>query len=402
MASVLKTDCLPAVSLMVVQSSKTEGQAELTNNSSFDGISRDELMRMIFMLMSLVGQNMSVIQKSYAQSQLDQEQVAQNEATATTAQTKQYLDNLAAYDAQQDEAQKWGVFGQVMKIVGAVVGIIAGVLLSEVGVGTIILAAVIAFTATPLFDKAVSALGNAIGQAIGNSTWGNIIAQALIVVVLTVATCGAEGLSAGLAGAAKTAGDDAVQEAVSFAPRFNYASVGVLTQTLLSTNLVGELVTQMVEAFPGDENAKKIAETILTVALDIVLMVASCKIASNAASSTGNLVAKLGQYSGDAVQFGIYARRALTTLLGTTQSATALAQGSQGYFQLQEGTIKEGLAPVQARMTFGQSFFQTLTQLASLAQQLYKSVMESDRILFSTNFSSDWSACVAAQNQYQG
>jgi hypothetical protein len=418
----------PAVSLLLV---KPSNQAQ---NSTIDttDMSRNQLMQMIYTLMLLVGKNMSLVQTTYAQSQLNQETIVQRQAQATQTQTTKYMSSLQELQQKEAEAKKWELFGTVMKWVGVAAGLLVGALLCETPVGFFILAAVIAYTASPLFDMTTKALGGAIGKAIGNSTWGNIIAQVIILVTLTVLTCGAEGLSTGLSKLATTAGEDAAESATQaaaqtakevaeqvtqeisedaaqaskvaegssnkvaakdFKPRWTFASASVFTQTVMSSNISGELITQLIEAIPGNEKAKKMAETILTVVFDLLITLASFKFAASA----GNLLEQASKLTSNPALL----RGGIAAFTGATQITTAAAEGGQGYNQYQQSQIQQEMAPLQANMQFGQGFFQILTQLANLAQQIYKSLMDSNKILFTTNFAADWQACVSAQ-QYQG
>lgn len=439
MSPVTKTEAMPAVSLTLVKpASPTHSSVNVSNG--LDDTSRAQLMLLIYNLMIVVGENMSSIQNSYAQNQLDQAKIAQNQADGTEKETQQYLSKLSNLEEKRAEAKKWGVFGTIMKWIGVAIGLLVGALLCETPLGFIVLAAVIGFTASPLFDTAVSALGNAIGKAIGNTTWGSILAQAIILVVITVATCGAEGLSTGLTKLMTTAGEDAaevgtqttvqvakqiaeeVEEEVTeeassqlsqtseqaseqtaskvsakdFKPRWSYASAGVFTQTLLSTNLISNLALAIVDSVPGAKKNElvQIITQILALILELAVAFASFK----GVSGEGvNLMQKLAQVTDSP----ILTRVAAGSIVGTTQVVNGIAVGGQSWYTYEQGQIQGELAPIQGSLMFGESFFQILTQLASAAQQAYKSLMHSNTILFNTNFSSDWQACVRAQ-QYQG
>jgi hypothetical protein len=302
-------------------------------------------MHMIYMLMLLVGANTSLIQNSFADNQLEMAQVAQNASNATHTATTQYLAKLDAYNAQL-AASKPGLFGEIAKWVTAAVGIVLGAALAETAVGFAIIAAVIAFTQSPFFDKTVSLLGGAIGNMIGDSAAGKVIAQAMIVMIAVALTKGCD----------------------------TYTTATVFTQTLLASNLVGEAA----QAAFGDT----LFAQILSLTCSIAIMLASFKCASGS-----NAMSALS--TGAQVGVGLFA--------GAAQLANAGAEGESSYHTYEAGEALSGLAPLQASVMEGQGLSQVLNQITNLSQQSYKSIMESNRILFDTDFASDWKSCVDAQ-----
>jgi hypothetical protein len=402
MSPVTKLEDLPETTLAltkILQNPSTQGDPS--------HLSREELMQMIYALLFLVGENMSSIQNSFAKNQLDLSKIAGQQADVSQIQTNEFVQKMQQYEEAQKEAAKWGVLGTVFKWIGVALGTILGALLCETPVGFGILAGVIALTASPLFGKTVDALGAAIGKTCGGE-WGKIIAEAILLVAVTVVSCGAEGLSTGVSKVISSATEDVIEDGAQegvqmarreaevgigdFAPKWSSATSSAFTQTLASSNLIGDFLTQIMQYGPGDKKAKQDAAMVLSLIFNALLSVAACKM-----STTGgaNLLEKLSGLLKDPALL----RKGLTTMTGLSQIGTSAGGVGNGYYTYEQGQVQEGLAPIQAGMLYSQEFFQILNRITSLCQEVCKSLMDSNKILFETDFSADFAACVNAQQQ---
>ncbi len=390
-------------------------------NTDQDQVSRAAMMQMIYQLMLLIGENISKIQKSNAESQLDQSEIAQHQAEITQESTQDYLKKTDKLQKEQEQSKKWNAFSNVMKWIGVAVAALVGSLLIETGVGLALLATAIALTAIPvsngktLFDMGTDALAGELEKTGLDSTWSKILAQVILIVAITVVSCGAEGISAGAAKVAASASEETAKVAIGevgdqlgtegaqqigqdadrvsfkdFLPVRTAATTQMFMQTLFSSGLMQELVFQI----PGmDKNP--VASAIVMVLLQIIMIAAAYKMTPGIGGTT--LFSKMASVIGNPTKL----RLALGTFIFSTQVTTEVANGGQSYNTYEQGKTNADLAPSQTRLMFGEGFLQIMTQLSTLAQKMYNETMNANEVIFKADFSSDMSACVAAQ-QYQG
>ena len=373
----------PAVSLLLVKDKKQDISLTKANNDT----SRGGVQALIYNLMLLVGENMSKIQKAYAQNQLDQGVIAQNQAKTTQAQTKDFLAQLQKQEAAQAEAAKWATAGEWLKYIGLAFALIISALTAGTVGGFLLVAIPAAIMASPLGDKAISALGDKIATSFSNSeagkTWGKVIAQALVLVMIVVVSAGTE-LGAAASKTASTVEEEAAEAATFSATKMNFV------QALVSTNLLGSLASQLVEAIPGDKDKKQTAEMALSIIINLVVMVSSFAFASDAADEGSSLMSRICKAFKADNTIGF--ERGASAFTATLTVSQGVGTGGSGYYTMQQGNILAALAPLQAELAFGESFFHILDQQTNQAQRTCQSLMEGNRILFETNFAADWAA----------
>lgn len=429
--------------------------------------SMEETMQLIYALLILVGENMSAIQNTKAENQLDMAKAAQNSSEQAQKNSDQTIQNLDKYEEEKAAAHKWGIIGIVIKAITAVLGVVIGALLSESAIGLTIIAATIAFTASPLFDKTVQALSAFMPQA---------VAQFLTIVIVTVLSAGAEAGAAALSGGVESAVEaggetgvedgiqtglkDGVQEGVDTAANTTAETVtqtlseqaadettmqisneteeqtvnvikkeaekvtetqvenqivkeleGVagnettsgtskltqfiskvksllrtysgtytaFTQTFLSSGLIQEGIS----AIPGgSKQAKEIAGAVLTVILGLAVSL------GGAAAGSGNSEALISSTVVKSITKNL---TSLTAVVGAT------GRGYQGHYIYEQGNTQKDLAPIQGNAQFERSWFSLLNQISSDNNQTFQSLIASNNILFKTDFSEAWAACVEAQ-----
>lgn len=387
------------------------------------GTSYQQAMAITYQMLMAIAIDMGVIGKGFNQIQSDQATVSKSQADTTSESTKKYLQQV--YDASHESF--WSKFADAFKWIGLAVAAIVGALLCETPAGFAMLALVIGLTASGLLNKGLALLGGAIGDLIGNKTAGNIIAQVLGIVVITVATCGAESaFSIAMATRAATqaadtaatqiavkVGEEVAEEVVattsetvvqnassltetasdaatsaqkSFGDYFKaslkgYSTRTVFVNTLCSSNLIGELVQQMIEHIPGNSAAKQIAESILTAVATIAVAIASFQGMSGNASFMSrftDMVPKL--------RTGIFAFQGATSVIGDTATA---GNSWENYLSAE---IQKGEAPLKAEMDRSQGIAQVFNSLSKETQQVMEAMIKSFQPLFSINFGAGWQA----------
>src|SRR5579872_2321035 len=171
-------------------------------------VSYQQMLQSIFELEGSISLNEGQLAENSNKTQMSQAQVEQEQVQISHQQYQSEIAQLQKLQNQEGTAQKWSTFGDIMKWVGVGVAACVGALLCETPAGFAILAGVIALTASGVLNKGISALGNALGNAMGGSTgdhtWGNIIAQVIVIAALTIVTAGAEGVYVGLTKAASS------------------------------------------------------------------------------------------------------------------------------------------------------------------------------------------------------
>jgi hypothetical protein len=429
MSPVIKFEDLPAVSLLL---GNNEGSAALTlTKDSGDQTSRAALMQLIYELLLLVGENVSEVQTANAQTQLIGATIAEKQANAAQVSEQELTKELDKQQTEQAKAQEWGTFGTVMKWVGVGLSLVIGALLCETPIGFAILAATIAFTASPLFNDAVSGLATEIGKIPGISPEvANILAEVVVIVVVTAASFGAEAATVGIKGgislvedgsqlAVKAAqeeseevGETAAEEvsegsqtaSKSDATATNSANetsaktqtyrtaatTNAFLQTLLSSNVLPNAISEI----PGVKKYPWLV-ALLSIVAELAAALAAYKITpfSGEISVLGRL-SSLTKLSQDSLKVTI------ATITGLTSTVSNSATIGQGYNELKQSDINKKIAPIQSQLIFQEGFTQIMMQLTSIAQQAYKQSMVADQEIFKIDFSSDMRGCVAAQ-QYQ-
>lgn len=366
-------DHSPAVSLLLVKDSC----------SSKKNVSREDLQQMIYALMLLVGENMSKITNAYAKNQIDQGVIAKDHADDVQKQTVEYCDKLKQQLADQE---KWSWIGMFMKVLGPIVAAIAGLVTCGTG-GAIMIALTAGLMASPIGEKAIASLADALAKntEIGKA-WGKVVAEVIVIVLVTALTAGTETLEAGLS--------ETTDTVIATSAKWASTKINFL-QSLMSTNFVGDFTTQCIELIPGDTTAKKQAETWLPVVIDVVIMFASLKLVNG---STGeNAVTQFGKL------FGKDGALAEFLLQKVTQGGDlALAAGGMalGGHTVDQSFKTEALGLLEADIAFDQGFIQNLTKLSDAAQKTAQSLIDGNKTLFETNFSRDWQ--FGAQASLQG
>ncbi|MGR3973297.1 MAG: hypothetical protein QRY72_01780 [Candidatus Rhabdochlamydia sp.] len=415
--------------------------------------SREEMMQMIYALLLVVGMNMSKIQSLQSDSQIDSTVIAQAFATAMQNNTQSYLQTQKQEQEDADKESKWSLFATIAKWVCVAVG--ALITLATGGLAScIVFGLVLAFTLSPLFNSTVSAMSSGLEHLGLGSTAANIIAQIAVTIVLTVATCGAEGLGNGISGMIGSAAQDGANAAVdtaqvaanrvatevadvseqeisnevseaahqepsqktdetssekeseskkSFKPKWTPSSATALTNSLAQTNLINELISQT----PFGKDHPTIA-ALLAAAAELVICLASFGTSAPAESQTlldmieGQL-SKLspGKFAGaleSTIEFlsnnsaGI--QRGVNFVTGAGTSVTG---AGTGYYLIEEGNALNTLAPLQGQSLFLQQLMTIWSKLTDQSQQKFKAEIAVNQTVLNTNFSADLQAAVIAQ-----
>jgi hypothetical protein len=311
-----------------------------------------------------------------------------------------------------------------MKWVGVALAAVVGALLCETPAGFAILALVIGLTASGLLNKGLSFVGDKLGQAMGSSTWGNIIVQCVAIVLITVATAGAEAgytavvasrtastavqaatqatikaVEEGAQEAIQTAASQAAEAAqdaasnatgavdkTSFTANFKTSLNGYATRaagvtSLTSTNVIGELVQEAIGHLPMNSSAKQLVETILTAVLTIAVAIASFKGVVNNDTFMNQFTAMTPR-----LKTGLFALQGLGGLAGDA------AGTGNGWTQMQAAGIQKGQGPLQAAMTNYQGMTQVFSSLSTTTEQILKAIIAAYQPVFSINFGAAWQA----------
>ncbi len=380
-----------------------------------------EVLQMVFQMLISIGINLGTISQNCAKMQNDQATIADRQAETTKEASDDYLKKLDKFYVEQAKAKKWGIFGEVMKWVGVSIAAVVGALLCETGVGFVLLAGVIALTASGTMEKGISALGDLLGEQIGSSVWGKILAQLIVIAVVTVVTAGAEGISLGISKAATATsegGEIAAQAAIrgaeeqigemvagegaaaanneaasglsNYQPRFRYAARAVGVQTICSSNLIGELVDQLINQIPGDESAKKWAALITTIILDLSVALLSFK----GVGDDGFVNKFITQ--APKIKMGLF------SLQGTSQIVGTVPQIGMATTQMAEAETLKEMAPLESNFLTSESMIQIFTSLSELLSKMGASIAEGTQQLFRIDFSSAYKAATEAMNRYTG
>jgi len=387
--------------------------------------SYQQAMMITYQMLMAIAINMGEIGKGFNEIQSDQASVSKTQADETSKNTQKYLEQVAAAAHESF----WSKFADAFKWIGLALAAVVGALLCETPAGFAMLALVIGLTASGLLNKGISLLGDAIGEAIGNKTAGNIMAQILGIVVITIATCGADTAcsiaiaSRAAAQAADTgvtvaaeAGEQAVETAIAEvasetaegtttaltnttsdvasaaeksvgdyikASLKGYSTRSVFVNTLCSSNLIGEVIQQMMRIFPGKSDAewKQITEAVATAIATIAVAIFSMQGMSENTpfiSKFINMVPKL--------RTGIFALQGVTSVVGDT------AQAGNSWENYLSAEIQKGEAPLKKAIDESQEASQALNELSKVMHQAMESMMKSLQPIFSINFGAGWQA----------
>lgn len=395
MAPVTKyNDDLPAVSLSLVKDASNDSNNTIDTNGTDGQISRAAMMSMIFQLMSQIGINQSIIAKANAQSQVDQTTIAEAQANNAQALSQTVSKQVDDYMKQLEESQKWSFWGSIFKWIVAAIVIVIGALTSEFGVGLLLLTAVTVFMASPLFDMAVGALAKGLEAAGLPSTWANVLAQIIVIVIVTICTLGigtageAANLAAKGAGTAAEIGSSAAQAALKMA-------LQAMLQALLSSSVLPQLLAQI----PGIDKIP-VLQAILTIVLTIIIAVVAGKLMSTAGATEGqSLLSKLGTK----LEQSLVDIRSLETAVNNAgrvarvagTAAEAGAGTGTAVYELKASDVLKILAPLQALMGFVSGIATLMSKMSDQIEANTQSSMKTFNTLFNTKFYADMEAAKA-------
>ncbi len=395
MAPVTKyNDDLPAVSLSLVKDASNDSNNTIDTNGTDGQISRAAMMSMIFQLMSQIGINQSIIAKANAQSQVDQTTIAEAQANNAQALSQTVSKQVDDYMKQLEESQKWSFWGSIFKWIVAAIVIVIGALTSEFGVGLLLLTAVTVFMASPLFDMAVGALAKGLEAAGLPSTWANVLAQIIVIVIVTICTLGigtageAANLAAKGAGTAAEIGSTAAQAALKMA-------LQAMLQALLSSSVLPQLLAQI----PGIDKIP-VLQAILTIVLTIIIAVVAGKLMSTAGATEGqSLLSKLGTK----LEQSLVDIRSLETAVNNAgrvarvagTAAEAGAGTGTAVYELKASDVLKILAPLQALMGFVSGIATLMSKMSDQIEANTQSSMKTFNTLFNTKFYADMEAAKA-------
>ncbi|MGR3912555.1 MAG: hypothetical protein QRY71_04525 [Candidatus Rhabdochlamydia sp.] len=412
---------LPAVTLTSAMNKKEEHTDKAASKSQSKHVSREDMMQMIYALLLLVGVNMSKVQNLQSSSQIDSTEIAEAFAQALKTNTQNMIQNEQKQEAAQQKESKWSIFATVVKWVCLAAGALLTLLTGGLA-GCIVFGLVMAFTMSPLFNKTVSAISDGLEHLGLGSTAANIIAQIAVTIVLTVVTCGAEGLANGLSGIVASATEDSADVGIEmtdmtanraanepteieevegsmnqnaseetdesthqkeesstkkFTPKWTLNSVTALMSGLANANLIDELI--------GLSSLSPTTAAIIAASIQI-FMCAVLLITAPAAETQAlmNLTE------------GTLTKLSIGVNLGTG-GATATAGVGTGYYLLQEGNLLKDLAPLQGEALFLQQLMTAWSKLSDQGQKTFKSEIATNQTLMNTNFSADLQAAVIAQ-----
>lgn len=434
MAPITKLDdSHPAVSLMLIKPAPKETSPDIDNltpavdpsSNGDDQTSRAALMQMVFALLIFIGENMSKIQQVYSQSQQDLVTMSQAQVAAANAAQKELDAKLAELEKKEAEAKKWQTFGTVMKWIGVAVALILAAALCETGIGFALMVAVIAFTASPLFDMAVNKIKDDLVKDGMSPQWAQILAGVIVLVVVAVASLGTEAAAAGISRFAATAGEEAGEEvemsvlqngktvandatdnassAATKAPFVTAASTQSILQTLTSSGLV----TQLLEQIPGIKKYPWLV-AILSVLITLTLMLAALKVTptsgGNMLQSAGKSLSGFGGMQKIVAYFStpsaiIAIKSAFATFAFATQAGTSAAEIGASDNEMEQGKTRKKIAPIQAQLMISQALMKILVDIETLVQQNARSMITKNDTLFGINFSGDMKGCITAQVQ---
>lgn len=448
MALVSKYDDQPAVSPAVsltlvkpVSGDPTTAPVNLTPTpDSGDQASRAALMQMIYQLLLLIGENMSKAQVANSKIQMDEAALSKAQVSAAKENVDKVNKEIDKLEKQQEEARKWGIFGTIMKWIGAALALVVGALLCETGIGFALLAITVALMTVPVnssgdtvFSLATKGLSDLLAKAGVPQSWANIIAQAIVLVVVVVASMGTEAATVGMKGGIEVAediGETASQDGMKAAEqeiedelstemenlseeasnsanktertdseitqttrsqaRFTSATTQAFLQTLTGSNLIPELIGKI----PGIKKYPWLVQ-LMSVLLEIVIALAAFKATPTTGAASG-----LEQLSG-LTKLSPAVLKAITASIATLASiATDVATVGTALNEKKQAQIGKELAAPEANLLFDEGMMQILTQITSLNQTAFKQTMQAQEAIFKVDFSSDMKACVAAQ-QYQ-
>lgn len=403
MSSVMKfEDYQPAVSLILVKPAAPTSPTAQTETSD---MSRAAAMQLIFELMLLIGKNMAQMQQITGESQVDTAKIAQDQAIGAAKDEHDLIKEFKKLHKEQQRAARWHVAEEVLKWTAAGIALTAGALLCETPIGFMILAATIAFTASPLFNMSTNIVAKGFEDLGIPKSWATIMAQIAIVTIITVVSFGTEAATVGtrvgivaVDDAAETsttvseAEEDEVEQEVMEStetknPTQSYrtsATTLASLQVLMSSGIIPESISKI----PGINRYPWLA-ALLTILTEIVVSVAAMKV-----TPTSGLMDNLPKLTQNLLNMG---RMTLST---ASSLGTDIATMYTGYNELEQSKVNKKIAPLQSMTQFKEGFVQILTQLSSLSQQSYTQTMNANETIFRTDFASDMEACVRAQQQF--
>lgn len=391
-------DYLPAVSLSLVKDS-TNNQGDTIDTSGSDNqVTYAAMCASIYQLMSQIGINQAVVAQANAQSQVNQSDIMKVQAQNAQNISQDVCKKVDDYMHQLEEAAKWSWLGSIFKWIVAAIVIVIGALTSEFGVGLVLLTAVTIFMASPLFDMTVNAIADGLKAAGVSSSWANIIAQAIVIVVVTVCTFGIGGVAEGATMAARGAG-----EGVSVASTAAVSAVKMAIQALIQAILSSSLISSLLSQIPGSDTntALRVFLSVLTVVISIAAALLAGKLMVNAAANDStsllnvisknvpNAIQKLLPEI-EALEYAVLTAGRVSRVVGTaTQTGTGIGSG---VYTVESGNTLGRLAPIQALLQFFNGLMKVMEQMSTQTQATTESEMKTYQTLFTTKFYADLQA----------
>jgi hypothetical protein len=349
--------------------------------------------------MSLVGKNQAIIARANGQLQTDQSSIVQAQADSAAVQSKEVVKQVNNYMQQLADSAQWSFFGSIFKYIAAAIVIVVGVLTSEFGIGLVLLSAVAIFMASPLFDMTVNALANGLVAAGCPKEWANLIAQIIVIVVITVCTFGA-GTASSASGLAK-AGSEVAQAGSKFATVMSTAAklaLQVMIQALLSSTILPQLLAKC----PGIDQIPAL-QAFLTVVISVIAALLAGKLMMGSAGSEGQSLlqtigTKLKQSLADIKTVEYTINTAGRIGRGVATAGETAAGGGQAYYALQASGILAMLAPLRSLMQLFGGFSSVMTHMSEQTQETIKNAAKTFITLFKTEFYADTRALVKEYN----